>query len=59
MDLLVRYGEALGARTNCEGAASTGAASLTGKIPCWGNHLDRGRRGTRLIDVRTRVDAPG
>ena len=46
----------LGARTNCEGAASTGAASLTGKIPCWGNHLDRGRRGTHLIDVRTRVD---
>jgi predicted aconitase len=46
----------LGARTNCEGAASTGAASLTGKIPCWGNHADRGRRGTHLIDVRTRVD---
>ena len=23
----------LGARTNCEGIASTGAASLTGKIP--------------------------
>jgi predicted aconitase len=46
----------LGARTNCEGTASTGAASLTGKIPCWGNHLDRGRRGTHLIDVRVRVD---
>ena len=46
----------LGARTNCEGTASTGAASLTGKIPCWGNHLDRGRYGTHLIDVRVRVD---
>jgi predicted aconitase len=46
----------LGARTNCEGTASTGAASLTGKIPCWGNHLDRGRRGTHLIDVRVRVE---
>jgi len=46
----------LGARTNCEGIASTGAASLTGKIPCWGNHLDHGRRGTHLIDVRVRVD---
>jgi predicted aconitase len=46
----------LGARTNCEGTASTGAASLTGKIPCWGNHHDRGRRGTHLIDVRVRVD---
>ena len=46
----------LGARTNCEGIASTGAASLTGKIPCWGNHLDAGRRGTHLIDVRVPVD---
>ncbi|HEX6525497.1 MAG TPA: aconitase X catalytic domain-containing protein [Streptosporangiaceae bacterium] len=46
----------LGARTNCEGTASAGAASLTGKIPCWGNHLDRNRRGTHLIDVQVRVD---
>jgi len=46
----------LGARTNCEGVASTGAASLTGKIPCWGNHLDQGRHGTHLIDVRVAVD---
>ena len=47
----------LGARTNCEGIASTGAASLTGKIPCWGNHLDANRYGTHLIDVRVRVDS--
>jgi predicted aconitase len=33
----------LGARTNCEGVASTGAASLTGKVPCWGNHRDENR----------------
>jgi hypothetical protein len=46
----------LGARTNCEGTASTGAASLTGKVPCWGNHLDGGRHGTHLIDVTTRVE---
>jgi predicted aconitase len=46
----------LGARTNCEGAASTGAASLTGKVPCWGNHLDGNRYGTHLIDVAVRVD---
>ncbi len=46
----------LGARTNCEGIASTGAASLTGKIPCWGNHLDQGRHGTHRIDVRVAVD---
>jgi predicted aconitase len=47
----------LGARTNCEGVASTGAASLTGKIPCWGNHLDENRHGTHLIDVRVRVES--
>src|SRR5215467_8526603 len=47
----------LGARTNCEGVASTGAASLTGKIPCWGNHRDENRLGTHLIDVRTPVDS--
>lgn len=41
----------LGARTNCEGGASTGAASLTGKIPCWGNHLPENRFGTHLIQV--------
>ncbi|WP_091515359.1 aconitase X [Amycolatopsis sacchari] len=45
----------LGARTNCEGGASTGAASLTGKIPCWGNHHEENRRGTHLIDVRVPV----
>jgi len=41
----------LGARTNCEGIASTGAASLTGRIPCWGNHLAENRFGTHLISV--------
>jgi predicted aconitase len=44
----------LGARTNCEGGASTGAASLTGRIPCWGNHHDAHRRGTHLV----RADVP-
>lgn len=44
----------LGARTNCEGAASTGAASLTGRIPHWGNHLAENRYGTELLhsDIR-------
>ncbi|MEV5411882.1 aconitase X catalytic domain-containing protein [Thermopolyspora sp. NPDC052614] len=46
----------LGARTNCEGTASTGAASLTGKIPCWGNHLPRNRYGTHLIEAAVPVD---
>ncbi|HEY1822496.1 MAG TPA: aconitase X catalytic domain-containing protein [Trebonia sp.] len=41
----------LGARTNCEGIASTGAASLTGKIPCWGNHREENRHGTHLVSV--------
>jgi predicted aconitase len=41
----------LGARTNCEGTASTGAASLTGRIPYWGNHLPSGRLGTHLVEV--------
>ncbi len=46
----------LGARTNCEGTASTGAASLTGKIPCWGNHLAENRFGTHLIEAEVPVD---
>ncbi|WP_255955702.1 aconitase X [Streptomyces odontomachi] len=44
----------LGARTNCEGGASTGAASLTGKIPYWGNHIPENRFGTHLV----RADVP-
>jgi predicted aconitase len=48
----------LGARTNCEGVASTGAASLTGKVPCWGNHHPENRYGTHLIDVRVPVADP-
>jgi predicted aconitase len=60
MDLLIRSSaviyanSVLGARTNSEGIASTGAASLTGKVPCWGNHLDANRHGTHLISVRGR-----
>lgn len=46
----------LGARTNCEGTASTGAASLTGKIPCWGNHLAENRLGTHWIEATVPVD---
>ncbi|GLW09302.1 hypothetical protein Misp01_44310 [Microtetraspora sp. NBRC 13810] len=46
----------LGARTNCEGGASTGAAGLTGKIPCWGNHLAENRHGTHLIEAGVPVE---
>jgi predicted aconitase len=49
----------LGARTNCEGIASTGAASLTGKVPCAGNHLEENRRGTHLIEVDPRAGVDG
>jgi predicted aconitase len=41
----------LGARTNTEGRESTGAASLTGKIPYWGYHLPENRFGTHLVEV--------
>lgn len=47
----------LGARTNCEGGASTGAASLTGRIPYWGNHLPENRFGTGRIHTDVRLDS--
>lgn len=46
----------LGARTNCEGASSTGAASLTGKIPYWGNHLPENRHATHLVRADVTVE---
>jgi hypothetical protein len=46
----------LGARTNCEGGASTGAASLTGKIPYWGNHLPENRFATHLLQADVSID---
>lgn len=41
----------LGARTNCEGLESSGAAAIVGKIPNAALHTDEGRRGTHLIHV--------
>lgn len=46
----------LGARTNVEGAHSTAAASLTGKIPYWGFHTPEGRRGTHHVHVDYAID---
>ena len=46
----------LGARTNTEGRESTGAASLTGRIPYWGYHCPEMRRATDLVDVRVPVE---
>lgn len=47
----------LGARTNCEGGASTGAAGLTGKIPYWGLHLPQNRFATHVVRADTRVES--
>lgn len=47
----------LGARTNTEGAESTGAAMLVGKIPYWGYHLDENRLGTHLVNVEFDVES--
>lgn len=46
----------LGARTNTEGRESTGAASLTGKIPYWGYHTDEYRWGTHRVDIEFEVE---
>lgn len=47
----------IGAKSNCEGTASTGAASLTGRVPYWGNHLDENRYGTHLFSSEVRIDS--
>ncbi len=46
----------LGARTNCEGKESTGAAALTGRIPYWGYHMPENRFGSHLVELDTQVD---
>ena len=44
----------LGARTNFEGGPSALAAALTGRVPRFGMHLDRHRRGTCRYVVEDR-----
>ena len=41
----------LGARSNFEGGPSALAAALAGRVPRYGLHLDRHRRGTTLYEV--------
>lgn len=41
----------LGARTNFEGGVAALWAGLTGRVPRYGAHLDRHRRGTHLFEV--------
>lgn len=41
----------LGARTNVEGRESTGAASITGRVPYWGLHMPENRFARHLVRV--------
>lgn len=41
----------LGARSNFEGGPAALAAALTGRVPRYGCHLDRARRGTHLFEI--------
>jgi predicted aconitase len=47
----------LGARTNTEGRESTGAASITGRIPYWGYHIRENRRGNTRVEVECNVES--
>jgi predicted aconitase len=47
----------LGARTNTEGRESTGAASITGRIPYWGFHIPERRAATHEVDVEFEVES--
>jgi predicted aconitase len=47
----------LGARTNREGGPSALAASLTGRTPAYGFHLDANRQPTRHVRVEAAVES--
>jgi predicted aconitase len=46
-----------GARSNFEGGPAALAAALTGRVPRYGCHLDRARRGTHLFEVTERPES--
>jgi len=48
----------LGARTNREGGPSALAASLTGRTPLYGLHLQENRVPTHTVDVEARLNSP-
>ncbi len=48
----------LGARTNREGGPSALAASLTGRTPYYGYHLDEGRTPTLRVEVSALLESP-
>ena len=45
-----------GARSNFESGPAAFAASLTGRTPAYGFHLEEHRRGTLLVEVSARLD---
>ena len=45
-----------GARSNFESGPAAFAASLTGRTPAYGFHLDRHRRGTLLVELDARLE---
>jgi len=47
---------ALGARTNREGAPSSIAAALTGRVPAYGYHLDENRQGQMKVVVTAKMN---
>jgi hypothetical protein len=53
---VVYINSVIGARSNIEGAHSTAAAALVGKIPYWGYHIPENRFGTHLVEVEYPVD---
>src|SRR5208337_1010583 len=55
---VVYANSALGARTNREGGPSALAASLTGRTPLYGYHLDQNRLPALLVDVSARLESP-
>jgi len=48
----------IGARTNREGGPSALAASLTGRTPLYGLHLDENREPTQVVGVETPLRTP-
>ena len=48
----------LGARTNREGGPSALAASLTGRTPLYGYHLDENRVATLIVEVASGLGSP-
>jgi hypothetical protein len=45
-----------GARSNFESGPAAFAASLTGRTPAYGFHLDRHRRGTLLVELEAKLE---